>query len=674
MSKTIWGIVTVVSLLVAIGVFLTLAILFTKRNQVVDAFKVDKETGNIRLFKDNGDEVLNGVLGVILPAEDGLSDCPKEGYEVCMQWPNVATVRLKQNSHEGRIRCTDVFWQAETRDENDEAMAPLQDCYNLGEDYWYGSAEMFYQHWPIDEWNETMTMYVSGDMYANHQDYGSVLERYWVSSNGVAIRASHDSPLHVSLNDDGDRQVCFRSTYTNSYYPNEDNDPPHMNYTICTAPEIRRVHDFMSLRYVTPPAEIPDERMIQSPIWSTWARFKIFINESVILDYADEITSNGFSNSQLEIDDGYQTKYGDFTFDPEKFSDPAAMVTTLHEKGFRVTMWVTPFANLNSEAYDEGAALGYFVKKKGQDTPGNVLWWNGIAGMLDVTNPAAVDWFVNRLEKVRQDIGIDSFKFDAGETNYLVTDFDTFNPIVNPCEYTTLHAEMAARLGGQVEIRAAFENQNLPIFLRMMDKDSKWGWDNGVKTLITTTLTFSTLGYPYILPDMIGGNVYEGGFHDQDKPDRELYIRWLELTAFLPSMQFSISPWQYDEEVVTIAKKWVDFHEEIITPKLIQLAKLEAVRGYPLIRTLWWLAPEDPETFAIDSQFMVGSDLLVAPIVSNATRSRDIYLPKMKVHGDETIYWVDTANQQYPATGTWLRGVEVPLDEVPYYQLVISAP
>ena len=89
----------------------------------------------------------------------------------------------------------------------------------------------------------------------------------------------------------------------------------------------------------------------------------------------------------------------------------------------------------------------------------------------------------------------------------------------------------------------------------MMDKDSHWGHDNGLRTMIPTALLFSTLGYPFILPDMIGGNVYNG----EELPSAELFIRWMQMNAFLPSMQFSISPWQYEEDsnVTQISKKYM---------------------------------------------------------------------------------------------------------------------
>ncbi|XP_038078855.1 myogenesis-regulating glycosidase-like [Patiria miniata] len=665
--------VVVVLLLCAVGAGVICAIVFTVGRDdstppksppairtVVD---VEASTGEISIKNLNGDTVMSGILAASSPASVKGLECFAEGNALCYLWKETAEVNINlvatQEVKDEQFSCTHVVWESLVAD------VPLRDCYSLDGAHWYGSAEMFYQMWPIEKWNETTTMYVSGDMYANWQDYGSVLDRYWLSSRGVAIRVSHDTPLHVSLNDNGDGKVCFQSTYANSYYPNLENNLQRLDYTICTHDDVRLVHD-ATWREIGPaggkPTGLPDERMIRSPIWSTWARYKIFINDSVVNDYADEIIANGFTNSQIEIDDGYSMKYGELDFDQTKFPYMNDTVQKLHDKGFRVTLWVTPFANIDTNAYQEGKEKGYWVTKRGQNE-GVVKWWNGLAGMLDVTNPAAVDWFVSRLEKLQQDTGIDSFKFDAGETNYLVQDFETYVPLVNPCEYTALHSEMAARLGGQIEVRAAFENQDLPIFVRMMDKDSRWGWDNGLKTLITTALTFSLLGYPYVLPDMIGGNSYESEFHGLEVPPRELFIRWLEITAFMPAMQFSISPWQYDDEVVTISKKWVTFHEDVITPKLLQIARAETIvnPGQPLIRPLWWIAPTDEDSLKMDTEFLVGDDLLVAPIVNNATYSRDVYLPP--VDG----LWTRMPQGDSVEGGQWLRNVPVPLDEVAYF-------
>ena len=82
-----------------------------------------------------------------------------------------------------------------------------------------------------------------------------------------------------------------------------------------------------------------------------------------------------------------------------------------------------------------------------------------------------------------------------------------------------------------------FQTQDLPIFVRMLDKNSKWTVDNGLQSLVTTALTMSLGGYAFILPDIIAGNAYEA------KPSEELFIRWVQANALMPAMQFSIPPW-----------------------------------------------------------------------------------------------------------------------------------
>ena len=77
-------------------------------------------------------------------------------------------------------------------------------------------------------------------------------------------------------------------------------------------------------------------------------------------------------------------------------------------------------------------------------------------------------------------------------------------PLRNPNDYTRDYARLVARFGGLVEMRAAYRTQHHAILVRMMDKDSTWSYNNGLKTMIPTALVMSMTGYHYILPDMIG--------------------------------------------------------------------------------------------------------------------------------------------------------------------------
>lgn len=130
-------------------------------------------------------------------------------------------------------------------------------------------------------------------------------------------------------------------------------------------------------------------------------------------------------------------------------------------------------------------------------------WWNGIGGILDATNPNALKWFIENAKNFSYEHNLDSFKFDAGETNYLPNDFSLKNAPY-PNKFSELYCAACAELGEMIEVRTGSRSQRLPVFVRIMDKDSRWGYDNGLKTLIPCALTFSILGYPFILPDMIG--------------------------------------------------------------------------------------------------------------------------------------------------------------------------
>ncbi|XP_002737617.1 myogenesis-regulating glycosidase-like [Saccoglossus kowalevskii] len=545
--------------------------------------------------------------------------------------------------------------------------ASLVNCIDLKEAHWYGGSGFFDQRWPIEA-KIPMQPYLSSDVGLDDKStskFGSILERYWVNSQGVGVHLDYQIPLHVSINNDNDDMLCLKSDGSVPPYQNSADKDESLRYRVCISDNVKKVHQFMAGQYFDKPYDIPDERMFRSPVWSTWARYKMNINQTIVVNYAREIRKHGFSNSQLEIDDKWSTTYGDMEFDTNKFPKAALMVSTLQQLGFRVTAWVTPFANVDSKAYEVGSRKGYWVKDASGKKPALIKWWQGEGALLDVTNHNAIQWYVDRLRELRHDVRLSSYKFDAGEINFLPPSCITQTPLLHPGQYTTNYVKTAASLGDQIEVRAGQQTQSRPIFVRMFDKFSKWGYDNGLKTMIPTALMMGLLGYPFILPDMIGGNAYGEDFsNDVIMPDRELYIRWMQLTAYMSAMQFSISPWQYDNEVVLIGLKMVKVHEEIVTPLMIRLAKEATQTGDPLIRPVWWIAPTDETALTIDSEFLIGDDLLVAPVLEKGARVRDIYLPPGKWKDDLGIF------ESGVDGGKWLRDYKVELDQIATFSRV----
>jgi myogenesis-regulating glycosidase len=162
---------------------------------------------------------------------------------------------------------------------------------------------------------------------------------------------------------------------------------------------------------------------------------------------------------------------------------------------------------------------------------------------------------------------------------------------------------------------------------------------------------------------MIGGNAYflhQNGtidFNVDAFPDAELFVRWSQVTAFMPSMQFSIRPWLYNQSVNEICKETVRIHEEIVFPYLDKYANKSLETGEPIIRPIWWIDNSDSNTYTIDDQFLVGDDILVAPVLKPNSIQREIYLPKgVWVYSNGTFF-----------TGPLRRNFSAPLNHVPFF-------
>ena len=569
---------------------------------------------------------------------------------ICYEWPNEARLTIKLNrSVTYDMDCYDIEWTALRCVDQ-----VLTDCYSIGSAHWYGGYENKQHYWPLSRNNQSMTAYVSNDIYQG--DIGDVLERYFFSSKGTGIFVDDEVPLYYSMNEPNGF-MCYSAKYEMTSYQNFDNKYPVLKYKICQADNVKSIHTKMVAMVIEKPTGIPDKKVFQFPIWSTWAEYKRAINQSAVLSFARDILANHFSNAQLEIDDIWTPTYGDYEFDRKKFPDAAAMVRQLNDMGFRVTVWVNPFFNINSTAFAEGALKSYFIRSYNTTRPALIEWWDGdLAGILDPTNPDAVKWYLNKLENLKKAYNISSFKFDAGESNFLPPVYSSFQEKWDPNDvYPKSYIEMAVQADSSrhLELRVGYRTQQYPAFVRVMDKDSKWDHDNGVKSTIPVVLTFGLLGYPFILPDMIGGNAY-----NNDTADAELYVRWVELNAFLPSMQYSIVPWRYNKTVVNIAQKYTKLHEQY-SPLFIKLAQESTITSYPIIRPIWWIDPDSEDALTCDDEFLVGEEILVAPIVEQGARERDIYLPPGT--------WQDELRNVKVRGPQWLRKYRVELHELAYF-------
>lgn len=216
--------------------------------------------------------------------------------------------------------------------------------------HWFGGPQQKYQYWPIEKLRFNDYSYVTKEA-----DNCAIAERYWLNSDGIFYYISENTPLFINQTA---RDLCFVSKLSLPYNTSPTNFT--YEYHIGFGSNAKTAHLSAVNAILGKPTGVPDQTMANKPIWSTWAKYKTAIDEDVVLEFADSINANGFNNSQLEIDDLWETCYGSLTFDTNRFSDIANTVRLIKEEGFRVTLWVHPFINKDCQpTYDDAKAAGW---------------------------------------------------------------------------------------------------------------------------------------------------------------------------------------------------------------------------------------------------------------------------------------------------------------------------
>lgn len=528
--------------------------------------------------------------------------------------------------------------------------------------HWYGHGELINQHWPL---NKIMLQSAPMHTFDNGPTgLSGKLTPAWYSSNGAMVIA--DSPVEVGINQPPENYLRFKWIFATDGRGAFDERPfvdsSRLGDGLFTfkgnALDLKlsfsenAVEAYKKLvEHFGHPSETPPEDLFTKPTWTTWARYKTAINQEVVLQYADDIIQNDYPFNVLEIDDRWQVYYGDLGFDPHRFPNSKQMMDELHAKGFKVTAWVIPFLDPKSQAFADGTKNGWLVHTA-DGSPYLVEWWQGHGGLLDVTNPSALKWFFERLTSLQIESGLDGFKFDGGEACFLPSDAVTHQKI-DPNEYTHIYVDAVAKHYRLTEVRSGWKNQRAPIFFRQWDKTTSWGLDNGLHSVLTGILALGMAGYPFVLSDMVGGNEYE------EKADAEMMIRWTQLNALLPAMQFSLPPWEYGEESTELCRRYANLHTEY-APLIMKLAKEATRTGAPIIRPIFWLDASNEDALTCDDEFLLGEDILVAPALFPKMRQRDIIFPPGN--------WQDHWTKQIFSGPVRIRDYQVPLEILPFFE------
>ncbi|HEY1425190.1 MAG TPA: TIM-barrel domain-containing protein, partial [Caulobacteraceae bacterium] len=324
-----------------------------------------------------------------------------------------------------------------------------------------------------------------------------------------------------------------------------------------------------------------------------------------------------------------------FHWNRTKFPDPAGFAASFHAAGLKLIANVKPCLLALHPLFDEAKDKGLLVT--GADgEPAWAQFWDGLGAWLDFTNPDTANWWRAHVSADLLDVGIDATWNDNNE--FEITQADArafmFRHPTPAAEIKPLQSMLMLRVSRAAQV--AHAPQRRPFLVTragaagMQRYGQTWSGDNATSW---ETLRWNIrMGLGLALSGVSNAGHDVGGFAGE-KPDPELFVRWVEAGVFMP--RFSIHSWNDDgssnepwmhDEVTPIVRDLIKLRYELI-PYLYDLAWRHAQAFEPIVRPTFVEFPGDPEAYEDCDELMLGPSLLVATVVEPGAATRRVRLP-----------------------------------------------
>jgi alpha-glucosidase len=386
-------------------------------------------------------------------------------------------------------------------------------------------------------------------------------------------------------------------------------------------------------------------RIALPPIWalgnqqSKWG----YMSADELRGIASEFRAREIPCDVLYLDIDYMDGFRVFTFDAERFPDPAAMLAGFAQDGFRVVTIIDPGVKVDTDypVYTEGHERGYFCRTFTDAEYRNVVW-PGMCAFPDFTNPATREWWGAWHSKLLE-LGVAGIWCDMNEPGLFVPEQSTMpDDVVHPGGGTPqLHAEVHNLYGsGMAQATrdglARLRPDRRPFvisragFAGLQRHAMQWTGDNSSwwEHLWMSMPQLQNLG----LSGMAFCGVDCGGFFDDC--DGELLARWTEAAVFQPFLRnHSVKgsrpqePWAFGEPWESHCREMLQLRMRLL-PYLYGLFEEASRTGAPMLRPLLFEFFDDPVTYTTDDEFLLGDAVLVAPITRPGVEHRHVYLPR----------------------------------------------
>ncbi|MDU6173652.1 MAG: glycoside hydrolase family 31 protein [Clostridium perfringens] len=414
-------------------------------------------------------------------------------------------------------------------------------------------------------------------------------------------------------------------------------------------------------------------RMEMPPLWSLGyqqCRFSYFSQEEVI-ELVKNFEEKDIPLDVVYLDIDYMDGFRVMTFKTPNFDDAAGLISDLKEKGIRTITIIDPGVKVDEEydVFKRGKEGNHFTKKlDGEIFIGAV--WPGDSAFPDFSNKECREWWKSELKKFISEHGMDGIWNDMNEPCVFNNDHKTMletclhnsdNGVIEHKEFHNRYGFEMSRCSKEAQEELHPNERGFSMtratYAGGQRYSSVWTGDNmslwsQMRMSISMNANLGISGFSFV------GNDVSGFGLDSSE---ELFIRWMEMGPFIPIFRNHSNmytrrqePWAFGQRAEKIAKKSIELRYELL-PYIYDLYYISHKEGLPIFRPMIMEYEKDMNLLNMREQFMLGENMIVAPVLYEGERSKTLYLPKGS--------WFNYFTREKLQGGKWYK-LPCELDEI----------
>lgn len=594
------------------------------------AFEINEDSGfhpEVRRTSDGGYELISGDTRVTVGAE-------RSEWKVCYWykdklltsngWRTTSLIEEERWHAAARqeLSAEDRFYSGTDRPGTYSSIREMLDI-SPGE-YIYGFGEKFT---PFCKNGQTVEVWNDDGGTCTSQSYKSV--PFFVSSRGYGVFVAHPERVVFEVGSETVSKTAFEVCGERLEY---------YLFGGSTIADVLSVYTDLTGKPGLPPA-------YSFGLWLSTS-FTTSYDEKTVTSFIEEMERREIPLDVFHFDCFWMKEFQwcSFEWDRDMFPDPEGMIARLKQRGLRICVWVNPYISQCSPVFRECAENGYLLKKPDGSIFQCDLWQPGMA-LIDFTDAGARNWYASKIRGLAE-MGIDAVKTDFGEripTEVVYSDGS--DPYRMHNYYTYLYNKTVYDVLEQVHGK-----DRVCLFARSATAGCQrfpvhWGGDcfsdySSMWESLRGGLSLCMSGFGFFSHDI-------SGFESTATPD--LYKRWTAFGLLSTHSRYHGNnsyrvPWNFDEESCDVTRHFVRLKGRLM-PYLWAEAVKTHLTGVPVMRAMAVDFADDRGAITVDTQYMLGENLLVAPVFSSSGEC-SFYLPDVGT-------WTDIQTGEELPGGKW---------------------